>query len=70
MGVTQGFAYRLPTCAGLWNRLIGTGFIGTPDRQPPRLSLPIRRLNPFFFASVSGSVTVTTMVCPAFFRGR
>ena len=62
MRVAGRFTDRLPTGAGLRNRLIRPGFIRAPDRQSPLASLPVSLLDQFFLASVSGSVTVTTTV--------
>lgn len=53
---------RLPVVSGLRNRLIGPGLILAPHRQPQPFAFPVGRFYEFFFASASGSVTVTTPV--------
>lgn len=52
-------ALRCPTLPGIGHCLKGTSFILAPNCQSAAFSLCIRSLDQFFFASASGSMTVT-----------
>jgi hypothetical protein len=62
MWVARWRAGSLPAMTRLRNGWVRTGFILTPHRQPEPVPLPVGALDQFFFASASGSVTVTTTV--------
>src|SRR5579863_8490656 len=49
----------LPTGSAIGLSLIGTGFIFAPHTQAQYFAHLISLLNQFFFASASGSVTIT-----------
>lgn len=59
VGLANRLPLRHPTFPGIRHRLKGTGFILAPNCQPAAFSFYIRTLDQFFFASPSGSITVT-----------
>ena len=59
MGLTLGLTRLAPVMTRIRDGLIGTRFIFAPHRQTQDLGNPIRPLNQLFFASASGSTTVT-----------
>lgn len=53
-------ALLLPTLPRLSDRLIRSGFVLTPDGQSQTLSQQVGSFDQLFFASASGSLTITT----------
>ena len=60
MRLALGLTRWAPVMTRIRDCLIGTGFIFAPHRQTQDLRNPIRPFNQLFFASASGSITVTT----------
>ena len=63
MRLPDRLAERLPARARLGNRLVGTGFVLTPDRDAGCLGSPVGLLDGPLFSSVFGSTTRTTPLC-------
>ena len=59
VGLTRRLALRLPGATGLWNSLVGPGFIFTPHRQAQGFAQTVGLFDQPLFAVASGSVTVT-----------